>query len=248
MKSKKKALVATINYAGFKFEGLKLMTGEYAIAASQIARLFKFDQNQASRTIKRMIGKDFQFDQWKSTLNAKAVNVILLNDFGRLVNAIARTTEKAYINGKELAYAIQDASVTTTIEQAFDIAFNNKQKLENYQKALENRVAGKVNRRSLTDSIKDYKIINSHLPKDYLDNLYWATTNKIYRGLFGRDAAKLRKDWNCEKPRDVMTHSELFNLAMLEQVTASFIDNQKLNPFVAVNKAITALSLSVITR
>ena len=34
------------------------MAGEYAIA-----RLFKFDLNQASRTIKRTIGKDLQFDQ-----------------------------------------------------------------------------------------------------------------------------------------------------------------------------------------
>ena len=41
-----------------QFYLLKLMTGEYAIAV-----LFKFDQNQASRTIKCRIGKDFQFDQ-----------------------------------------------------------------------------------------------------------------------------------------------------------------------------------------
>ena len=37
------------------------------------------------------------------------------------------------IKGNTIALAIAEASVTTTLEQAFDIAFDNQQKLEQYQ-------------------------------------------------------------------------------------------------------------------
>ena len=57
----KKAVVATINYAGFEFPGLKLPNGEYAITIPQIINLLERDnkgfrpsKNTVQETLKRM--------------------------------------------------------------------------------------------------------------------------------------------------------------------------------------------------
>lgn len=86
MNSSKKAVIASIKYAGFEFDGLRLPDGSYAIAVSQIGHIFSFVRSNEQRTIKRILGKDFSFVRSASELNSKPVNVILLEDFGRLVN------------------------------------------------------------------------------------------------------------------------------------------------------------------
>ena len=78
------------------------------------------------------------------------------------------------IKGNKIALAIAEASVTTTLEQAFDIAFDNKQKLEQYQAKQQARVQGKITRRTLTNSIRDYVIANSDDLSDKGErNLRW---------------------------------------------------------------------------
>ncbi len=85
MKQKpQKAVVATVNYAGFEFPGLKLPNADYAISVPQIASMFQFLQKNSTRGIKRLIGNDFQFLRAASELNPKKVNIILLKDFGFL--------------------------------------------------------------------------------------------------------------------------------------------------------------------
>lgn len=66
-KKPKKAVVATVTYAGFEFPGLKLPSGEYAVAIPQVIDLLGQDnkgfcpsKNTASRDFKRMLGKRFR--------------------------------------------------------------------------------------------------------------------------------------------------------------------------------------------
>ncbi len=61
------------------------------IAISQIAEIFQFVHSNEQRTIKRLLGRDFQFVRSASELNPKKVNIVLLEDFGRLVNAISQS-------------------------------------------------------------------------------------------------------------------------------------------------------------
>ncbi|NEP69000.1 hypothetical protein [Moorena sp. SIO3A5] len=58
---------------------------DFGVAAPQLAKLFQFDSSQASRTIKRLLGKDFQFDSWQSELNPDKVNVVLVKDFEKII-------------------------------------------------------------------------------------------------------------------------------------------------------------------
>ncbi len=253
-----KAVVATVTYAGFEFPGLKLPDGSYAIspkarhcviAVSQVADIFQFDQNQGSRSIKRLLYKDFQFDRATSELNPKKVNIILLEDFGKLVNAIARSKDKAYENARELAYAIQDASVTTSIEQAFDIAFDNKQKLEDYQAKQKARVQGKITRRTLTNSIRDYVNANSdNLSDNYKKFIYNNCTDAVNRIVFGRSSKKLKEDWDCNDVRAAMTMEELMIVDGVERLVIALIDDQGFEPQTAIKEAANRLLIKKIKR
>jgi hypothetical protein len=42
----------------------------------QICALFQFDKRQASRSLKALLGSDFQFDKIKTVLHPKAINAI----------------------------------------------------------------------------------------------------------------------------------------------------------------------------
>ncbi len=245
----KKAVVATVRYAGFEFPGLMLPDSSYAIGSIQIAEIFQFDQNQASRTIKRLLAKGFQFDRVASEIHPKKINIVLLEDFGRLVNAIARSQDKAYKKAREIAFAIQDASVTTTLEQAFDISFNNKQRLEEYQSRQEARVQGKLTRRTLTDAIQDYINANADDVSDnYKKFIYKNATDRLNKIIFNRTAKKLREDWDCTELRDAMTFEELMIVDSLERLAVTLIDDQGFEPLTAVKEAGNRLLIKQINR
>ena len=237
-----------MNYAGFKFPGLQLPDGSYGIGVSQVADLFQFLQKNSTRGIKRLLGKDFQFLRSASEIHPKKVNIIPLEDFGRLVNAIARSSDKAYEQARELAFAIQDASVTTTIEQAFDIAFDNKQALEEYQERQKARVQGKVARRNMTNVVRDYvKAHSDEISDNYKKFIYNNCTDRIYRLVFGRSAKKLKDDWDCNDVRAAMTVEELFVVRGVEDLTMKLIE-QGIEPQQAVDEAGERLMIQKIER
>ena len=244
----KKAVVATVIYAGFEFPGLQMPDGSYGIGVSQVANIFQFVHSNEQRVIKRLLGKEFQFVRSASELNPKKVNVIPLEDFGRLVNAIARSSDKAYERARELAFAIQDASVTTTIEQAFDIAFDNKRSLEEYQEKQKARVQGKVARRNMTNVVRDYvKAHSDEVSDNYKKFIYNNCTDRIYRLVFGRSAKKLKEDWECNDVRAAMTLEELFIVRGVEDLTMKLIE-QGIEPQKAIDEAGERLMIQKIDR
>ena len=244
----KKAVVATVNYAGFEFPGLQLPDGNYAIAVSQVGEIFQFVHSNEQRTIKRLLGKDFQFVRAVSELNPKKVNIIPLEDFGRLVNAVARSSDKAYEKARDLAYAIQDASVTTTLEQAFDIAFDNKRSLIEYQEKQKARVQGKVARRNMTNVVKDYvKAHDDEVSDNYKKFIYNNCTDRTYRLVFGRSAKQLKEDWECNDVRAAMTVEELFIVRGVEDLAMKLIE-QGIEPQQAIDEAGKRLMIQKIER
>lgn len=87
-----KAVVAKVDLGFTVIDGLMLPDGSYAMGASQIAEIFQFDKNQSSRTIKSILGNDFQFDTTKSELHPKAVNIL------RLDHTPKRTPTRSFFN------------------------------------------------------------------------------------------------------------------------------------------------------
>lgn len=56
-----KAKVAIVKLGSIQFEGLLLLSGEYRMGVTQVARLFpdSVTPNNATREVKRILGEDF---------------------------------------------------------------------------------------------------------------------------------------------------------------------------------------------
>jgi hypothetical protein len=245
----KKAVVASVNYAGFEFPGLQLPDGSYAIAVSQVVELFQrnnegfqFLKNNAQRDIKYLLGNGFQFLKSASEINPKKVNILTIEQFGELVFEVA-------FRGNDVAKAILKASVSITIEQAFDIAFDNKRSLEEYQEKQKARVQGKVTRRTLTNSIRDYVKANSNdLSENYQKFIYNNCTDLVNRIVFGRSAKKLKEEWGCRDIRAAMTVEELMIVDSVERLAIALIDQQEFEPQTAIKEASNRLLIKKIKR
>lgn len=244
-----KAVVAKINYAGFEFPGLKLPNGEYAIALSQIVDLLQRDnkgfrpsKNTAARDFKRMLGERFRSSKIATEIDNAKFNIVDVKTFGLLMVQSA-------IKGNKVALAITEASVTTTIEQAFDIAFDNKQKLEDYQAKQAARVQGKLTRRSFTTVVKDYVIAHSDkLSDNYKTFIYNNCTDATYRLVFGRSAKKLKEAWQCRDVRDELTIEEAMIIDSIERLAATLIDEQGFEPQEAIKEAGRRMLIKAIGR
>ncbi|MGK7948261.1 MAG: hypothetical protein AB4368_05510 [Xenococcaceae cyanobacterium] len=233
-----KAVVATINYAGFKFPGLKLPNGNYGIAIPQIVDIYSQDnegfrpsKNTASRDFKRLLGKKFRSSKLATELDNARINVVDLEVFG-LINI------QILLKGNKVAQAIAEASTTTTLEQAYDIAFNNKRALEEYQEKQKARVQGKLTRRTLTDAIQEYiKTNKDTLSDNYQKWIYNNCTDATNRIVFGRSAKKLKEDWNCFEVRSAMTTEELMIVDSIERLAVTLIDDLGFEPKEAIAEA-----------
>jgi hypothetical protein len=237
MVSHPRAEIATVKIGHLEFEGLMLPDGTFGIAVPQICSVFQIDKNQASRTFKVILGEQFQFDKWRSTLHPKAVNVLSLIDFERLLRKLDR-------NGNLLAQQLVDLLLGLSLQQLFSDAFCLQFEKEERQQWLKDRQEGKEKRRTLTDSIKDYLLSHPHADK----KLYPIVTDLIYLGIFNRRAADLKVDWNETNPRDEMTRKELSYVSEVEALTSRLIDRDKLHPLTAAKEALTRLIIPVCDR
>lgn len=142
-----KAILASVSHAGLKFEALMLPDGSYRIGVSQIAQLNLVRPNQASRTIKRLLGSDFQFDQVKSELNPKAINTLTLEEFGKVVKLLAK-------QGNEIAWALLEASLLEKLERILDSTFGVIVEERERELRFAARLSSKITFHPLTDCLK----------------------------------------------------------------------------------------------
>ena len=223
------ATVATVKLGHLEFEGLMFEDGTYGIAVPQIRSIFSFAKDHASRDIKALLGKDFQFPKVRTTLNSKAVNVLQLIDFEKLLFELT-------IKGNPIAVGISSDLIGLSLTQLFSDAFGKKFEKDERQNFLKARQEGKVDRLSLTDEMKAWGLRNQEKPN------YGGVSNNTYLALFGKTKKLLieekgltdRKDVT---PRDYLGSEQIRLLAKFEDYTARVIKNDDLNPLLAVKMA-----------
>lgn len=143
-----KAVVATVDLGFAKIEGLMLPDSSYAIAVPQLAEVFSFDKNQASRTVKSLLGKNFQFDTAKTELNPKSVNILSLAQATKVIYLLAR-------KGNEIANEFMLALTEEGLDRRFSKAFNQRVTEEEYQSRIALRLKRLEARRLWTDVLRD---------------------------------------------------------------------------------------------
>lgn len=225
-----KAMVAQVNFGFTQIEGLMLPNGGYAISATQVAEKFQFDQNQASRSIKRILGNDFQFDQTTSELNPKKVNVLSIEQFSKLVVELNGRGDKA-------AKAFIEAALFESIERRFDAAFGVVVSERERNDLLKARFEGVMTRRTLTDAIKDYGIRNDK-SEGYKKFVYPNVTECLNKALFGKSAKELQSDRKCKTTRDGLVKSEVIDLDHCERTAMLLIDRRNVEPLEAMKQAV----------
>jgi hypothetical protein len=191
-----KAKVATIVIGPEQFEGLMDGDGKFYVSASQIADLFQFDQSQASRTIKRLLGEGFQFDRIASDLNPKPVNAIPLSGFNLVIKRLAR-------KGDPKAAVMDDALSENSLTEVFCDAFGieagkaeRTQRLKDLMKSIECRD-------DLTEAIANYCARHPEMSEGERDHLFSNATDRLYKILVGVRARELRLIHGMEKGANV---------------------------------------------
>jgi len=196
-----KAIVAKIDLGFAQFEGLMLPDGSYAIAVPQIAGLIGFDKSQASRDVKALLGRDFQFSKVVSELHPKAVNTLTIKEFSLLLIELTAA-------GYPVARALASAFAEEAIDRRYDTAFGKKVSESERNQILAQRMKRLLARRAWTDLLQDRHIQcygTKPTPKQFKD---W--TVRVNQVLFSR------KHFNCD--RDNMQAEEQRTIEMFENM------------------------------
>lgn len=143
-----KAIVSTITYAGMTFEGLMLPDGSYQIGVSQLSALLQFPNKNASREVKGILGKGFQFLKTASELHPKKVNTLTLPQLAKVIKAFAR-------KGNEAAWDLLDACFLEKMERIFDEHFGNVVEERVREQRFAARMMTKATFRPLTDALQE---------------------------------------------------------------------------------------------
>ena len=151
------AEIANVQVGSLTIEGVMFPDGSYGIAIPQVASLFLESQNQASQTVKRLLGKDFKAHKAKTKFNRNMTLVVLLPDFERLLAKLDRA-------GNKKAQDFRDVMVGLSFHQMFSDAFGVKFEKEDRQRWLESRFNTKHDFRPLTDQLQKAGFVE---PKEY---------------------------------------------------------------------------------
>jgi hypothetical protein len=204
----RKATVAIVKMGTLEIEGLRFDdNGEFAVAVSQICSIFQFATNQASRDLKAILGAGFQFDKVRTTLNPKAVNCVTLLEFERVVRALDK-------KGNKQAEALADSLVGLALTQLFSDAFGIEFDKHDRQEYLTKRLAGKITRRTVTESCKDWYDRPDTVTSCPLGSIIAKVTNQTYLAMWGVTAAQIRSHFGLKPGTNPPTRDSLSERAL----------------------------------
>lgn len=234
-----KAMVAKVSFGFVEIDGLCLPDESYAISVTQLMRILNPNsarQDNSSRDVKAVLGKDFQPVKASSELNPNKVNILTLDQ----AKMVIRELDK---KGNKVAQAFVDALVLEGIERRFDAAFGKKVDEEKRNIFLKARVESKVARRSLTDAAQDYLIRHEYDPKgNYAKfQVYAKVSDAINVAVLGKTSKELKESLKMtayQVVRDEIECVELSKIKEIERYAAILIDKQDTHPVEAVSQAI----------
>jgi hypothetical protein len=219
-----KAKVEKIRLASdVEIDGLYLPDGSYGVAVSQVASLFFITPNNATKTVKSLLGIDSSLLQIRSELYSGNVNYITLPQFEKVLFKLA-------VKGNERAIALGEILVGLSLEQLFSDTFGVRFDKEERKARINNRRVGKSTRKTLTDVIKDWCDSNNCTEKVQPYCIY--CSDQINLLLFQMKASEMKEAKNLGKAdllRDNFNSEELRRVEAIEQrmIERIILDNMK---------------------
>ncbi len=228
--------VADVNIGNLSIEGLKLETGQYAIAVPQVCRLFPVPPKNSTRTLQRILNKssrEYSFLRAKTELNSKAVNVLDLDDF--LV-----VLKHFYKLGNQMAIDLAFDLIALSLHQLFADRFNDKFEREERQEFLKNRPRGIDTRNQFTDAVKSY-LHSKRVPKSQHHHIFEEVSDSVNLALFNKKAWQLRQERGLCKGdslRDTHPSFSLKQIDYLEHHATICMNKYGADPVSAIRSAI----------
>jgi hypothetical protein len=152
-----KAEITTVALGSISFQGLMNENGEFGIAVPQIAEEFQLDKSQASRQLKTLLGNSLDLQKWKTPINPKPVNTILIKD---LENVIFKLAQKGIPKAVECWNQLHpDKSFNPNL---LKISKNNEKQIEDFVMELYadfNPVRQVVTEFGIADVVHDFGVV-----------------------------------------------------------------------------------------
>jgi hypothetical protein len=197
MKESPVAKEATISIPPIPFKALMLSHGIYGIPVSEIYEVFRIDKSQGSEILKTILGEQFQFDKWRSTLQTETIDVVPGSHFTKLILGLAK-------NGNSLAQFLTNTEdlmnqrLNDSLQQLSDNFSHIPDEKEDCQESFKDKQEGKPEQSILSDSMN-----TRQLSIDYPDKIPSLTvTDSSYQNLsFERDT-ELTSERNETNHRD----------------------------------------------
>jgi hypothetical protein len=240
--------VKSLQYGSYSALVGLTQSGELLIAQPTVEILMGWEEKSyrkkiASKSLKNFAGADFHSAKIKlsNTFHyVAATNFVYYPEFLIVIKWQAKQGNAQAIDLLVAGFA---DSFSDFAYKLFGISLTDKER----QATIKTRLLGKVKRRELTDSLKDY-IIRHNKSADYQKWIYPIVTDEINLGIFNRRASKLREDWDCKNPRDNMTEIELDYVKQVEDLASRLIDKDDIEPIRAVLESLDRLIIPVCDR
>lgn len=240
----KKAITIQIELGDRELNCLQLPNGDYAVAAFQILEFFGIDnvQNNASRDVKRILGKDSDnvILSVKTDIRPRALPVLNLTQVGLVALQLA-------FKGNKEAQAYLVACQAESLERRIDLALGViRQEQERNERFIARRDAV-LQRHYWVDTIKWYLDNHPELSDNYRKFIYPNVSDKLNKALFGKTAKQIRAELDMDKSeavRDCINPEYLPDIQFLEKYSATRV-RQGLNPYQAIDEALAFMQLEI---
>lgn len=186
----------TVNLGAVTMEWLMLPSGEFRVRAHEVARLILANQNNATRNVKALLGKDSELIKVKTENNPNAETALSEDEFYKAVRVAA---EKGNRKAVKLMSDLFGLALHQLVSDAFGIKFEKEQRVS----WLNARNETKREFRTLTDAIQ------KHVGHD--------AAYSVYISQF-QSALDI-----CNGCRDTLDEAELVRLARAETTAAALL-------------------------
>lgn len=235
-----KASIAEVKVGHLSLQGLLGADGLFYVAIPQVSEIFQFDKNQATRGLKSLMGKGFQFDiKAKTELHPKAVNILTIEQLEAVMVELA-------FKGNPVATQMVRDLVGLSLKQLFCDSFGIEFDLDARQEFLKFRQESKALFWDLTRQIETY--ISTHNCTAPEFTYYSNTFDALNMALFGKKSKAIREELclTTGLNRDNFGITSLRYITTTQELASRLMKRDlNLKPIDAVKKAVEANCIEV---